>query len=530
MKLNSPFGLVFCALLMTGCISAQGVTLRVANQGDILSLDPHAMNEGLQLDVLLNVYEPLVSRNLDYKPRPLLATHWAQTAPTVWRFVLREGVHFHDGTPFAADDVVFSLQRAHTARSAMRSYVGEITRVSAMDSHTVEIETRVPQPILPQMLSHVYMMSRKWCEGNSAMEPADALNRVENAASRGANGTGPFRLAERHPDAQTTFARNRYYWENVKGNVDEVVFMPIANGATRLAALLSGEVDVIDPLAVQDAERVKNDPRLKVLKGPELRVIFLGMDQQRDELLYASVKGRNPFKDRRVRQAFYQAIDIQSIQAIVMRRAAIPTALLIPPGVTGYPPELAERLPFNVESARKLLADAGYPGGFELKMNCPNDRYVNDSAICQAIASNLARVGIRITVQAETKGIYFPKVLRRDTSLYLLGWSSATGDAHVVMQALMASPGEGGRGQWNLGSYSNPRFDDLTARIAVEPVSAKRSDMIREALAIHQNDIGHIPLHQQTLSWGARRDVDLVQWPDNGMPWQYIKIGVRPGL
>ena len=256
-----------------------------------------------------------------------------------------------------------------------------------------------------------------------------------------------------------------------------------------------------------------------------MRVIFLGMDQKRDELLFSNVKGKNPFKDKRVRQAFYQAIDVDGIVKTVMRGAAVPSAQMFPPQVKGHAPDLTKRLPYDPEASKKLLAEAGYPNGFEVKMNCPNDRYVNDSDICQAVAANLARVGVKINLEAETKGTYFPKILRRDTSFYMLGWTSSTVDAHNVLYPIMSTPGEGGRGQFNLGAYSNPKVDELTLKIASETDDKKRMEMIREAIKLHQDDIGHIPLHQQTLNWGTKKNIEMVQSPGNEMPWRFIKVG-----
>ena len=249
------------------------------------------------------------------------------------------------------------------------------------------------------------------------------------------------------------------------------------------------------------------------------------MDQKRDELQFSSVKGKNPFKDKRVRQAFYQAIDIDGIDKTVMRGAATPVALMLPPQVKGFAPDLAKRLPYDPAAAKKLLADAGYPAGFEVKLNCPNDRYVNDAAICQAVAANLAKIGVKINLEAETKGTYFPKILRRDTSFYMLGWTATTVDAHNVLYPIMASPGEGGQGQFNLGAYSNARVDELTTKIASETDDKKRNELIREAMRIHQDDVGHIPLHQQALNWAVKKNIELVQRPDNYMPWMYVKVG-----
>lgn len=513
------------ALAVLAAGAAQAATLRVANQGDALSLDPHSLNESLQLTVVGNVYEPLVTRGADYKLKPALATSWKQTSPTVWRFDLRKGVKFHDGTPFTADDVVFSYERAKGDGSDMKSYVGQIKEIKVINPHTIDIVTNAPFPILPELFTQWHMMSKKWCEENQATKPVDRRKGIENAASFRANGTGPFRVRERQPSVRTSFVRNGNYWGKIEGNVEQVVFTPIGNDATRVAAMLSGEIDVMEPVPVQDVERIRASSNLKVLQGPELRVIFLGMDQKRDELLYSNVKGKNPFKDKRVRQAFYQAIDIETIKSRVMRNAATPMALMIPPQVNGYAADLAKRLPYDPEAAKRLLAEAGYPNGFELKMNCPNDRYVNDADICQAVAANLARVGVKINLEAETKGTYFPKILSRNTSFYLLGWTSSTVDAHNVLYPIMSSPGEGGRGQFNLGSYSNAQVDDLTAKLASEVDQVKRNAMIREAMKIHQDEIGHLPLHQQALNWAAKKNIDVVQWPDNGMPWRYVKVG-----
>jgi peptide/nickel transport system substrate-binding protein len=503
---------------------SQAATLRVANVGDVQSMDPHSLNETLQLSFTGNVYEALVARGKDMKLVPALATKWTQTAPTVWRFELRKGVKFHDGTSFTADDVTFSFQRAAADGSDMKGYTAPIKEVRRVNDLAVDVETSAPFPILPDTLTSLYILSKKWCEDNKAERSVDRRKGVENTASFRANGTGPYRLKERQPSTRTVIVRNFNYWGPVEGNVDEVIFTPIGNDATRVAALLSGEIDVMEPVPLQDVDRVKASSNLDVLQGPELRTIFLGMDQKRDELLFSNVKGKNPFKDKRVRQAFFQAIDIESIKSRVMRNASTPTALMVGPGVRGFQPDMNKRLPYDPEAAKKLLADAGYPGGFEVGMNCPNDRYVNDGPICQAVAANLARIGVKVNLQAETKNTYFPKILRRDTSFYLLGWTPSTTDAHDAMSALMASPTDKGQGQFNLGSYSSPRFDELTAKVQSETDDAKRNAMIREAFKIHQDDIGHIPLHQQALAWGLRKNVSLVQLPDNRMFFKWVTV------
>jgi peptide/nickel transport system substrate-binding protein len=519
---------LLCAALAMACGLSAAATLRVADLGDITSMDPHSFNETLQLSFTGSIYEPLVGRGKDMSIVPALATKWTKTSPTVWRFELRHGVTFHDGTPFTADDVVFTFKRAAGDGSDMKGYTSPIKEVRKVSDFAVDIETNAPFAILPDTLTSLYMMSKKWCEENKAERPVDKRKGIENTASFRANGTGPYRLKERQPTTRTVLVRNYSYWGQVDGNVDEVVFTPIGNDATRVAALLSGEVDVMEPVPLQDVERIKAGGRFTVLQGPELRTIFLGMDQKRDELLFSSVKGKNPFKDRRVRQAFYQSIDIESIKSRVMRNASTPTAEMVGPGVRGFQPDMNKRLPYDVEAAKKLMAEAGYPNGFELGMNCPNDRYVNDAAICQAVAANLARIGVKVNLQTESKATYFPKILRRDTSFYLLGWTPSTTDAHDSMYNLMATPTDKGQGQFNLGWYSNPKFDDLALKVQGETDDKKRNEYIREAFKIHQDDVGHLPLHQQALAWGMSSRVNLVQLPDNRMFFKWITVKSAP--
>jgi peptide/nickel transport system substrate-binding protein len=469
-----------------GATAAQAVTFRFADQGDAISMDPYA-----------------------------LATSWKQTAPTVWRFTLRKDVKFHDGTPFTADDVIFSYERAKSDGSDMKTYVAPISEIRKVDNLSVDIITAEPFPILPDTIGFWYMMSKSWCEKNNATAPVDVRKGKENAATLKANGTGPFLVKSREPGVRTVFVPNPNYWTKIESNLTEVVFTPIGNAATRVAALISGDIDMMEPAPLQDLERLSANPALKMLQGPELRTIFLGMDQSRDELLYSNVKGKNPFKDKRVRQAFYQALDENAIAHTVMRGAATPSNLMIAPGIRGFAKDLNSRLPFDPAAAKKLLTEAGYPNGFEVGMNCPNDRYVNDAAICQAVAAMLAKIDVKVNLMVETKVTYFPKILSRDTSFYLLGWTPASYDAHNQIYAILMSPGPSGRGQFNLGSYSNKRVDELGPQIASELDQNKREAMIHEVFKIHSDDVGHIPLHQQALAWAMKKNVDLVQLPDN---------------
>ena len=508
-----------------GAPAALAVTFRFADQGDALSMDPHALNESLQLSIMGNVYEPLVGRGKKLELVPVLATSWKQTAPTVWRFVLRKDVKFHDGTPFTADDVIFNYERAKSEGSDMKTYVAPIKEIKKIDDLTIDLVTSEPFPILPDTIGFWYMMSKSWCEKNNAVGPVDVRKGKENAATLKANGTGPFMLKSREPGVRTIFVSNPSYWTKIESNVTEAVFTPIGNAATRVAALVSGDIDMMEPVPLQDIERLSANASIKLLQGPELRTIFLGLDQSRDELLYSSVKGKNPLKDKRVRQALFQAIDENAIARTTMRGAATPTALMVAPGINGFVKEQNTRLPYDTAAAKKLLADAGYPNGFEIGMNCPNDRYVNDAQICQAVAAMLARIDVKVNLMVETKVTYFPKILSRETSFYLLGWTPASYDAHNPIFALLMSPGPSGRGQFNLGSYANKRIDELGPQIASELDQKKRDAMIAEVFKIHSDEIGHIPLHQQALAWAMKKNVDLVQLADNinNLKWVVVR-------
>jgi peptide/nickel transport system substrate-binding protein len=276
----------------------------------------------------------------------------------------------------------------------------------------------------------------------------------------------------------------------------------------------------------QDTERLSRAPNVRVHQGAELRTVFLGFDQSRDELLKSDVKGKNPFRDVRVRRAFQQAIDLEAIKTRIMRGQSRPTNLMIGPGVNGWT-EAADRIVRpNIDGAKRLLAEAGYPSGFGVTMDCPNDRYVNDEAICTAVVSMLARIGVRVTLNAQTRARYFAEILapRYQTSFYLLGWTPTTYDAHNTLYNIMGTRG-GTRGVFNSGGWSNARFDQLTDQIAVELDATKRQQMIDEAMKIHADEVGHIPLHQQVVVWAARQNISLQLMADNYFPLRYVRVG-----
>lgn len=503
---------------------AAAKTLRWANDGDVLSMDPYFQNETTILGYLGNVYEPLVGRGKKLELVPKLALSWENTEPTVWRFHLRPNVKFADGTPFSADDVIFSYQRVISEGSDIRGYLASVKEVRKIDDLTVDLVTVLPNPLLPSVITNWYIVSKSWCEKNDAVRVASVTKKEETYATYHTNGTGPFMVVSREPDVKTVAVPNPNWWDKPEHNLTEVDFSVIKSDATRVAALLSGEIDMIYTVPVQDADRVNHTPDHKVIQGPELRTIFIGMDQWRDELVDSDVKGKNPFKDLRVRRAFYQAIDEDTIARKVMRGAATPSGLMIAPAVNGWDRSINGRYPYDSKEAKRLLTEAGYPDGFTVGMNCPNDRYVNDEQICQAVAVMLARIGVKVNVTAETKSKYFAKILARNTSFYLLGWTPSTIDAHDAMANLMATPDDKGNGKYNLGRYSDPRFDALTTAVMTELDPEKRNAEIDEAFKLHKEAFGHIPLHQQALAWGIRDSVHLVQLPNNIFVWNWVHM------
>lgn len=506
-------------------LSAEAEVFRYSTSGDVLGMDPHLNNEGLTNTMKNNIYEGLLHRAWDLSLQPSLATKWEQIEPTRWRFTLRRGVSFHNGNPFTADDVLTSFARIRSEQSDMRFAVTTIERIDRIDDHTIDIITAVPDPTLLLSLPLFLIMDREWLEENDALTLMRGVAAAQYANIH-ANGTGPFRLVERIVDTRTVLEPNPHWWGEPTHNLTKVHFQPVANDATRLAALLSGGLDLIYPLPPQDIERIKNTPGLQVLERPELRTIFLGFDQWRDELLDMPGSGQNPFKDVRVRRAFYHAIDIEAIRRVVMRGAATPTGLMIAPGINGYPgEEMNRRLPYDPKEAKRLLAEAGYPDGFPVTFDCPTDRYVNDEAICTAIVPMLERVGIQVIPNFQTKSLWFDKIGLKQgnrTSFYLFGWTPNTFDAFNVLQNVMTLEPEG-HGSWNAGRYSNPRVEALTLQIRTEIDQDKRNALIKEAFRIHQDDIGHIPLHQQFLAWGIADTVaDIKQRPQNGVDLRYV--------
>jgi peptide/nickel transport system substrate-binding protein len=504
--------------------TAQAATLRWANDGDVNAMDPATRQETVQLSFLANIYEPLVRRNRDLGLDPALATSWEQTSPTVWRFHLRPGVKWQDGSPFTADDVVFTVKRVEAPNSQMRAPMSPVKEARKIDDLTVDFETFVPDPIFLQEQTNLLIMSKAWCEAHNATEPV-TIGKEDNYALHNAMGTGPFTLVSREPDRKTVVEKNPLWWDKPEHNLDRVEFNVIASAPTRVAALLSGEMDMIYTVPPQDIARIKQTEGLKILQTPELRTIYLGFNQTRAELPSSNVKGKNPFKDEKVREAVALAIDEPAIASRVMLGLGHPTWEMWGPGVNGYDAALDVRPKVDPAKSKQLLADAGYPNGFQVALDCPTDRYVMDEQICTAIVSMLARVGIKVDLIAQTKSKFFTKINapNYDTDFYLLGWTPATYDAHNVLYTLLNTR-NGKRGEVNNGGYSNPALDELTDKIGIETDPAKRSSMIHQSIEMLQQNVPTVPLHQQVIVWAAKTNIQLAQPADNFFPYRFVQV------
>ena len=502
------------AALLLSAHAATAATFTWASASDTLSMDPHSANDTTSASIESVVYETLVEFGPGPTLEPMLAESWSSVAPDRWRFVLRHGVTFHDGRPFTADDVVFSIKRALADTADTRQELTSVRGAEKVDTYTVDILTKGPDLILPRELADVRMASKAWSEEHDAVLPTDLRAKTESYPTRHENGTGAYRMVTREPDSKTVFEANPNWWHG-RAPFDQVVFMPVANDATRVAALLSGALDMMEPVPVQDLARVEQTAGLKVQRTPSLMTIHLGFDQFRPELLSSNVKGKNPFKNVRVRRAFSQAIDMDAIQSRTLRNLARTAGTMVAPQVTGWGEDIDKRPPYDPAAAKRLLADAGYPDGFEVGLDCPNNRYQADEAVCQAVVAMLARIGVKVTLSAQPKAIFFPKLFRRNVSFWMFGYISPSYDASYPLVNLIETVNEAeNRGNHNHGEYSNPAVDDLIHRAGVEMDPEKRTQLMHEALRIHGEDVGHIPLYQQSLLWGMRQGVEMVQLPD----------------
>lgn len=518
------------ALLLPSAALAQGKTLRYASAFDPQTMDPHALALLYQTRVVTQVYEGLVNRGKDFRLEPSLATSWEMVNPTTWRFKLRQGVKFHDGAPFTAEDAVFSIERALDKASQRKNQMLGIQGARKVDASTIEVNTAQPDAVLPEKLWLVGMMSKPWAEKHGVLKPQDYNAKQETYAVRNANGTGPYVLQRYEADVRTVLKANPVWWGKGTaelagrfggGNVDEVHYQVIQSDATRLAALQSGQVDfVIDP-PFQDLARLKTDKSLKVSETDDIGTQYLALNQHSAELGGSDVKGRNPFKDLRVRRAVQLAIDTELIVRQVLRGEGRVTGSFFSPQVDGHLPEFEPRPKADPAAARALLKEAGYENGFSVQMDCVNVAW--RASVCQAAASMLEKVGIRASLVTSPSSIFFPKLSQGTGFLLEFGWSPST-DPWNILQSLVRSNDGLAAGAFNAGRYSNPKLDALIDGIRVEPNLAKRRQMTGDAMRILAAELPLIPLYRRQHNWVMRPNIDVVQWPNDVLELRWVTM------
>ena len=495
-------------------ISASAETIRWARAGDSITLDPHAQNEGPTHALAHQMYDALVQRDMSGSIIPSLATNWAALSnnPNVWRFKLRKGVTFHNGATFESDDVVFSLNRAMADGSEMKELLSSVKEVRAIDTHTVDIETKGANPLLVNNLTNMFMMDKAWAEANNVLTPHDVAKGETNFATMNTNGTGAFVLESRSVDEKTVLSANPNYWGKAiyPSQVTELIYTPIQSAATRVAALLSGQVDIIQDVPVQDLNRVGSTDGLNVVTAAQNRVIFFGLNTK-----------KGPTSNLKVRQAMNIAVNRDALKKVVMRGQSDPTGVIMPPFVNGWSKALNAYPAHNVEQAKALMAEAGYANGFDITLNCPNDRYINDEAICQAAVGMMGQIGIKVNLDAKPKAQHFPIAKGGDSDFYMLGWGVPTFDSHYIFNYLVHTQTQD-RGSWNPTGYSDPKVDKMIESLESETNLDKRNATIAKIWSAVQEAQMYLPIHNQVLNWGMKNNINFEVQPEDQPHFQFL--------
>lgn len=508
------------AIALGGALPASAETFRWATTSDPNTMDPHAASSAPVLGFLNNVYEGLVRRDRSMAIEPALAVRWEPLGTEGWRFHLREGVTFHNGADFTADDVLFSYERASGETSDVRSWFASVTDVQVVDDYTIDFMTSAPNPIFPGSIANFMIMDRDWAVENNAETPA---TNEERFTTLNTNGTAAFQLVERSPGVRTVLEPFEDWWGEVEHNVTQGIYTPIQSDATMLAALIAGDVDFINPVPIQNVERVQNTDGMDVIIGEEARVMMLGFPHEADTLTYDG--SPNPFADVRVREAVYRAINVDAINTTIMRGAVEPVAQLVTPDMRGYSQGLSQRLDYDPDAARALLAEAGYEDGFTFSLMCSNDRYINDASVCQAVVGMLAQVGITVDLNTMPVANYWPELREDRFDMYFLGWSPGTFDAEHPIRFLVATPNDELRlGSWNFGGYSNARIDELLPQVQSEVDEGARQAMLDEITQIMQDEVAYVPLYSQPILWGVRDGVSVTPRSDNFFILRWVSI------
>jgi peptide/nickel transport system substrate-binding protein len=493
---------LFC---FTGSVTAQ--ELRIGLGAEPTAMDPHYHNLSPNNSLLTHIFESLVDQDERQRLQPGLAESWKPINDTTWEFKLRRNVKFHDGTPFTADDVIFSFERAPNVEGSPSNFgiYAKGKTFTKVDDHTVHVKTAAPYPLMPNDVSQVFIVSRK--HGQGAKTP-------DYNSGKAAIGTGPYKFVEYTPGNRIVVQRNDEYWGQ-KSTWQRVVFRGIKSNPSRVAALLAGDVDLIEQVPAVDMARLKKEPKVTLAHVVSNRIIYLHLDHWRDDSPYVKAKDggqiKNPLRDPRVRVAISKAIDRDAIVSRVMEGEAIKAGQLLPEGFFGVSKKL-KPVAYDPNGAKKLLAEAGLPNGFRMTIHSPNDRYPNDGKIAEAVGQMLSRIGIDTQVVTMTQSVFFSEASTGSPekgpkfSFILVGWGSGTGEASSPLKSLLATfDREKGMGASNRGRYSNPQVDKLINEALATVDDTKRADLLARATEVAIEDVGIIPLHYQVNTWAMRR-------------------------
>ena len=497
---------------LSGDAAAENVLRFRGMDATAATMDPHSYATPENKGATVQVYEALLDVDSNLAVVPQLALAWKPLDSTTWEFALRRDVRFHDGAPFTAADVVFSIERARADTSDFAARIPGITTVEAIDDHTVRITTTGPDPSLWLKLAEVAIMSKTWAERHGVTMPADFnRGREETYASRHANGTGPFMVEAFEPRGDWVLVRNPDWWGSAEypHNVDRVAHTRKEGDAENIAALLVGEIDLLQGPPYSAIDQIRRTPGLKLTIKTKLLTNFFGIDQGSAELPSSDIKRKNPFKDKRVRQAMAHAIDIEPILHDLMGELFIPAGTIVAPGVNGYVPELARPAPYDPEKARALLAEAGYPDGFSVALDCPNDWGDDEIATCRGVAQQLGEIGIQVAINFLSTDEHEAKVYRDRQSDFDLDGSYMDPDSERALRELFHS-----QGQRNVVGYANPRVDELIEKTNTEMVTYARDAYLEEAWRIVTDDLVYLPIRHGVSVFAMRKELDIP--PD---PW-----------
>lgn len=503
--MKTLFTAVCACIALAVSTTVTAADLSIALGADVTSMDPHYHNLTPNNNIAEHIFETLVTKDPRSRLKPALAESWRAVDDLTWEFKLRKGVKFHDGSDFSAADVVFSLDRVPNvpnSPSSFAAYSKQIVEKIVVDPYTIRFRTATPYPLMPNDMSTIFIVSSRAAKGVTT----DDFN-----TGKATIGTGPFKFVRYAKGDRIELTRNDSYW-GTKPAWDKVTFRVITSDPTRVAALLAGDVRAIENVPTSDIARIAKNSDLALYRTVSHRLMYLHLDSNRDRTPFAIGKDgkpleKNPLKDVRVRRAISKAINRQALVERVMEGAAVVTGQLMPEGMFGYTPALKPE-PYDIDGARKLLAEAGYPDGFALTLHAPNDRYVNDEQIAQAIAQLLSRAGIATRVEAMPSSVYFTRASKLEFSLMLVGWAADTAEASSPLKALLASfSTERGMGTANRGRYSNPKMDAALEQALATVDDAKREKILQQATEIAVNDLGIIPLYHQHNLWATRKGV-----------------------